>query len=147
MDPVHGIGVAAFLALGAGFLASGDRLSAFLRLAASIVVVWVITGSLLIDAAGARGSLALISAGLLLFGVGLAIVRLMTIRSVTLHFLSRLPQTAAVASMQAEISGRVAELTQLGLARRAGDRLLPTSRGRLIGSVAGGLYRAFRLPG
>ncbi len=144
MGGVEGLGIAAVLAIGIGFLASGPRLGVF---AVCFALIGLAYAMLLPRCGGAGASwdaVWLTTASLPLWFFGLFVLRVMIRRSVTLHLLTRPSLEAGIVEMDAEIADRASELVRLRLAVLEGTRLSVTARGRIAGRLAGFLYAVFR---
>ncbi len=134
----YGIGGAALLGLSFCVV---PRVRVFLGCVAAILAGFVAATS---TRAGHGADWYLMTAGLLATAAGLAIVRLMLIRSVSLHLLGRIDGAAAF-PFDDEIGARLLEMRALGLVRATDRGNALTPFGRVVAGVAAPLCRAVKV--
>jgi hypothetical protein len=88
---------------------------------------------------------ALAVAGLVLYGGGLVIVRIMLHRSVSLRMLAALARRREEGSVE-DIRSRLGDLERYGLAARSGDAYELTAFGRAVAGTLAVLYRVTSAP-
>ena len=133
----YGIGGAALLGLSFCFV---RRVRWFLGCAAAIVAGFVAATS---SRAGRGADWYLMTAGLLTAAAGLAIARVMLIRSVSLHLLGRIDGGAGL-PFDDEIGARLRDMRALGLVRVTDRGNTLTPLGRAVAGAAAPLCRGPR---
>jgi hypothetical protein len=129
------LGAIALLAVGFYLL---RRVPSFLTAGAVVVGLFAFVTRSPIDSMDRSAAVV----GLAAWVVGLVIVRVMLIRSVSLHLLSRVDRVEA-GSFDGEIAGRLHDLRAAHLARTTAGRNTLTPVGQLVGAVGAIVYRAF----
>lgn len=135
-------GLAAAAAIALGFYAV-RRIPLYVLTCALIILVfgWVTRESL----GEIPAQWAIMCAGLCLSAFGLLIVRVMLIRSVSLHLLRRL-QASLDDEFTRDIGSRLTDMRGFSLISDvSAGRVALTGFGRFIGAVVGVLYAAFRI--
>jgi hypothetical protein len=136
---IYGVGADALLAL---LFWTLRRVPAFAAGGVAVLVMFAIGGYG--QASDHLPEWLLMTAGLAATFVGLLIVRVMLIRSVSLHLLGRVAglQTAGYAE---DIRARVEDLRTARLSRRAEGRIALTAAGRAAAALMVILYRVLRI--
>lgn len=83
----------------------------------------------------------LLAVGLALYAFGLAIVRVMLHRSVSLRMLARLGEPAAEEGSRLDIRGRLDDIARYRLARSRGGSFELTAFGRLVARIVAWFYQ------
>lgn len=134
-------GFAAVMLIGAGFCVC-SRIPAFLVWAAAVVAAFVFVTVRSVGDAAVPAWIVM-TAGLLAWTLGFAIVRLMLVRSVSLQLLRRIGRQRGDA-FHVQIRERIDDLYRARLARRVDGRVVLTPFGRWAAAVVAVLYRAVR---
>jgi hypothetical protein len=136
----YGAAAVALIGLAFYFL---HRTSAFLVAGAAIVGAFTIA-TYRLPARELRFDWWLMTAGLVAWVVGFAIVRVMLVRSASLQLLARI-DGARAGSFDDDISTRLQDMRVLCLVRRTGDGNTLTRLGAVVADIVAALYSAFRI--
>jgi hypothetical protein len=115
-----------------------------LYLVACLVVVAAFAFVARAELATATASWLVSTLGLLLFTFGLMIVRVMLIRSVSLHLLRRV-QASEKDEFAEDIGGRLHDMRKFGLVRGTSEAAELSNFGRFVSGVVGVFYALFRI--
>lgn len=116
------------------------RFGELIFVAASLLVVAGALG-LALAAPAPLVQAVLLVIGLALYAFGLAIVRVMLHRSVSLRLLARLGEPTAEDASRLDIRGRLHDIVRFGLVRSRGEIYQLTPFGRLVSGTVAWFYR------
>jgi hypothetical protein len=136
-------GAIAWIAITLSFCIARSYTILYHLLCATILIVFIKISAVSMDPQSI-GAWLLTIAGLLLYWLGLTIVRIMLLRSVSLRMLSGYAEGTSSSASEGIVS-RLQDAKKFGLFVLQGDRYKLTSFGRLIGLIVAVSYSIFRV--